>query len=349
MKQQLMIPAIALTLMVIASGCSGDNSGSVPGQQPSAERRPGNTFTVYSRDRDIAEPLFKRFERQTGIKIQARWGDPIELADQIIEDGDRSPADVFYGPLSDALGSLSAAGRLAGLSGEQLDRVPRAYRSPDGTWVGTGGRAHVVFYNTDKLSADDLPASILGFTDPAWRGRVGWDPTSRSLQDVVTELRELKGEDTARRWLEGIQANKPAVFQGAPAIIDAVSAGEIADVGFGSHSYLSSMQADGDADNVAAKYYVDGALGGPLNIAGVGIVKGTDNAAEANAFVDFMLSRTAQQAEAENALEIPVVDGAKQPNGMPAADELMVPDLDMRRFERLPDARRLLAEVGITG
>jgi iron(III) transport system substrate-binding protein len=309
---------------------------------------PDDTLTVYARDREIAEPLFEQFEQKTGIQVRARWGDPIDLADQIIDDGADSPADVFYGPLSDALGSLSAAGRLATLSDEQLDRVPEAYQSPDGTWVGTGGRAHVVFYNTDQLSEDDLPDSILGFTDPAWRGRIGWDPTSRSLQDAITALRQLESEDETRAWLEGIQANTPAEFDGAPPIIDAVAAGEIVDVGFGSHSYLYTMQADGDASNVAAKFY-PGDPGGPLNLGGVGIIKGTDNMAAANAFVDFWLSPAAQQnyVTDDDAFEIPVVEGVQSPEGTPTADQLTVPGLDMRQFEQLQDARQLLTEVGI--
>jgi iron(III) transport system substrate-binding protein len=353
MKQLFRMLALAATLAMVATACSGDNDAgrarAAPDDQATAGRRPANTLTIYARDRDIAEPLFELFEQKTGIKIRARWGDPIDLADQIIQDGANSPADVYYGPLSDALGSLSAAGRLAKLSNQQLDRVPAAYRSPDGTWVGTSGRAHVVFYNTDKLREDDLPDSILGFTDPAWQGRIGWDPTSRSLLDVVTELRQLKGEDVARRWLEGIQANQPVAFRGAKPITDAVAAGKIIDVGFGSHSYLYNLHTDGDAMNVAAKFYQGGALGGPLNVGGVGIIKGTDNQAAANAFVNFMLSQPAQQLEARNALEIPVVKGVKQPKGMPTADQLMVPGLDVRQFETLPDARRLLTQVGITG
>jgi iron(III) transport system substrate-binding protein len=356
MKQLFRMLALAAALAMAATACSGDNhatdrrpAAAARHDRASADSQLDKTLTIYARDRDIAEPLFELFEQKTGIKIRARWGDPIDLADQIIQDGANSPADVYYGPLSDALGALSAAGRLTKLSNQQLDRVPAAYRSPDGTWVGTSGRAHVVFCNTDKLREDDLPDSILGFTDPAWRGRIGWDPTSRSLLDVVTELRQLKGEDVARRWLEGIRANQPAAFRGAKPIIDAVAAGRIIDVGFGSHSYLYNLHADGEAKNVAAKFYQGGALGGPLNVGGVGIIKGTDNQAAANGFVNFMLSRTAQQLEARNALEIPVVKGVKQPKGMPTADQLMVPGLDVRQFETLPDARRLLTQVGITG
>ncbi len=350
MKPLFRMLALAATLTMVATACTGNNDAAdrapvAPDDQAAANREPDNTLTVYSRDPDST--LFELFEQETGIKVLVRGGAPLDdLAEQVIEEGADSPADVFYAPLSDALGLLSAAGRLATLSDEQLDRVPEAYRSPDGTWVGTSGRALVVVYNTDQVSEDDLPDSILGFTDPAWRGHIGWDPANRALQGGITALRQVKGEDEARAWLEGIQANAPAVFDGPRPIATAVAAGEIVEVGFGNHFYLYDLQAEGDAKNVAAKFY-PGDPAGLLNVGGVGIIKGTDNEAAANAFVDFMLSQTAQRYFAEVNLEIPLVNGVKPPEGVPTADELTVPGLDVRQLEDLDDTRELLTEVGI--
>ena len=351
MRRLSRLLALAATLLIAAAGCTGGNDAASrvppnPNNHSGAAGEPGNTLTVYSRDPQLAKPLFTLFEQQTGITIRTRFGDPITLAEQVIADGDATSADVFYAPLSDALGTLAAAGRLARLSDQQLRRVQPAYRSPDGTWVGTAGRAHVVFYNTDQLSEADLPATILGFSDTVWRRRIAWDPTSRSLQDAVTAIRQRDGDDAARGWLRGVQANAPAALRGAEPIIKAVAAGQIAQVGFGSHSYLPTLQQDGQATNVAAKFY-PGDPGGLLNVAGVGIIKSTDKQAGANAFVDFMLSPTAQQYFAQNDLEIPVVTGAKPPAGIPSADQLTVPGLDVRQFEQLSDARRLLTEAGI--
>lgn len=140
---------------------------------------------VYSRDREIAEPLFERFEQETGIEVRARWGNPIELAEQIVEGGADSPADASIGRSVTPSG-LSAVGVAATLSEERLDRVPEAYRTPDGTWSAVSGRAHVVFYNTDQLGEDDLPTSIDGYVDPLeWPHRLGTltpDPCSRVSQ-----------------------------------------------------------------------------------------------------------------------------------------------------------------------
>ncbi len=355
MNQLFRMLTLAAATAVVTASCNGETEAVsresvVPNGQAAAGRVPGDILTVYSRDREIAEPLFDQFEQQTGIEIRARWGDPIELADQILEDGADSPADVFYGPFSDALGSLSAAGRLAPLSAEQLDRVPDAYRSADGSWAAVSGRAHVVFYNADKLSEDDLPDSIQGFADPTWRGRIAWDPTARSLLAGVTALRQVKGEDVARGWLEGMQANTPRVFKGVPfgavPIIDAVAAGELAEVGFGSHFYLNDMQAEGDALNVAAKFY-PGDPAGLLSVDGVGIIKESDNKAAANAFVDFMLSQNAEQYFASGNVEIPIVQSVEPREGRLTADDLMVPGLDTQQLAELDATRELLTDIGI--
>lgn len=349
MKRLSNLLALLVTLAMVATACSGGDDpagGTGAAEQPATGREPGAgaTLTVYARTQD--NELLDRFEQETGITVLARAGQDDDLAEQIIEDGAGSPADVFWAPLSNALGLLSAAGRLAPLSDQQLDRVPAAYRSPEGSWVGVSGRAHVVYYNTVLVDEDDLPDSLLGFADPAWRGHIAWDPNNRSLQDAITAIRQLAGEQVTREWLQGIQANASAVLSGPRAIATAVAAGEIAQVGFGNSFYLYDLHAEGDATNVAAKF-LPGDPGGLIGPSGVGIVDSTDNPAEANAFVDFMLSPAAQRHLAEVHLEIPFVEGVPPPAGVPTAGELVVPDLDMRRLETLASTRELLAELGL--
>ncbi|XVQ89276.1 hypothetical protein ACQP2K_18225 [Microbispora siamensis] len=73
------------------------------------------------------------------------------------------------------------------------------------------------------------------------------------------------------------------------AIVDAVAAGELAEVGFGSRCYLYDLHLDGGATGVAAGFYPGDPVG-PLQVTGVGIIDSTGNEAGADAFVDFMLS-----------------------------------------------------------
>jgi iron(III) transport system substrate-binding protein len=147
-----------------------------------------------------------------------------------------------------------------------------------------------------------------------------------------------------------MQANMPRVFKGVPfgavSIIDAVAAGELADVGFGSHFYLYDMQADGDASNVAAKFYPSDPAG-LLSVDGVGIIKETDNQAAANVFVDFMLSQKAEQYFASGNVEIPIVQSVEPREGSLTADDLIVPGLDTQQLAELDATRELLTDIGI--
>ncbi|MEI2420283.1 extracellular solute-binding protein, partial [Arthrospira platensis SPKY2] len=108
----------------------------------------------------------------------------------IQEEGDNTPADVYYAQGAGFLGTLSEAGRLAELSPATMARlVDSNLGSPNGDWVGLTGRARTAVYNTDRLTEADLPESILDFTDPKWKGRIGYAPTNASFQDHVTAMR----------------------------------------------------------------------------------------------------------------------------------------------------------------
>src|SRR3546814_296751 len=210
----------------------------------------------------------------------------------------------------------------------------------------TSARARVVVYNTERLSEDDLPDSILDFTDPEWSGRLGWAPTNGSFQAFVTALRVLEGEDGARAWLEGIQANNPAVFDGNTAIVEAVAAGEI-DAGFVNHYYLYRFLAENPDYTAANKLYGGGDPGGLVNVAGAGILDTAENTDAANAFVDFLLSEDAQTYFVQETYEIPLSAGVEPVEGVPSIDELTLPELDLNQLDDLAGTLQLLTDLGI--
>ena len=235
---------------------------------------------------------------------------------------------------------------LAALPDATLDLVDERFRSPDGAWVGVSGRARVVVYNTDNVSPDELPDSIFGFTDPAWSGRIGWAPTNGSFQAFVTALRVIEGEDRAREWLEGIQANEPSVYEGNNPALDAVIAGEI-DVAFINHYYLMERLAQ-EPDVPAANLFLsDGDPGALVNVAGVGILESSDQADAAQQLVDFLLGEEAQTYFAEETKEYPLIAGVDPDPALPALDEIGTPDLDLSDLSDLEGTLTLLQEVGI--
>ncbi|HEX6331863.1 MAG TPA: iron ABC transporter substrate-binding protein [Actinomycetota bacterium] len=304
-------------------------------------------LTVYTgREESLVQPLFDQFQEETGIQVQVRYGDTAEMASTILEEGEGTPADVFFAQDAGALGALDAAGMLRELPGEVLEAVPARFRSPAGTWVGISGRARVVAYSTERVDPAELPDSIFGFTDPAWSGRIGWAPTNGSFQAFVTALRLLEGEDAAREWLEGILANDPVVYDSNTPALEGIAAGEV-DVAFINHYYLFVKRDEEGPDYPVENAFLGGGDAGALvNVAGVAILNASDGVGPAERFVEFLLSEEAQSYFAEQTHEYPLVEGVPVEAGLTPLEELDPPDIDLGALENLQGTLELLQDVG---
>jgi iron(III) transport system substrate-binding protein len=335
MRYHAVLGALALALV----GCGGDGGGS------------DDKLTVYSgREEELVEPLLKKFEDESGIDLEVRYGDSAELAATIAEEGDNSPADVFFAQDPGSLGAVAKEGLLTELPSDLLERVDERFRDPDGRWVGTSGRVRVIAYNTDELSEDEVPDSVLDLTDPKWKGKIGFPPTNASFQAFVTAMRLSAGEEQAREWLEEIKANDPKLYEKNTPVVEAVAAGEI-QVGLVNHYYLYLVKEE-DPDAPVANHFLNGDDPGALvSAAGVGILAEADNEEGARELVDFLLSEAGQRFyvdEAEEA-EYPLIDGIDPKAGLPPLATVRGPDLDLSEFgPELEKTLELLNEVGFT-
>lgn len=305
-------------------------------------------LTIYSgRGEDLVGPLIEQFEQETGLNVEVRYGDTAEMAATILEEGANSPADVYYGQDAGALGALARAGQLASLPEDVLNQVDPRFRSPEGLWVGTSGRARVVVYNSAKLTEADLPDDIFGFCTPEWKGRLGWAPTNGSFQAFITAMRVVDGEDRAREWLSCIQANEPVVFSSNAPIVEAVAAGEI-DAGFVNHYYLFRFLAEQGEDFPARNYHPrSGDVGAMINVAGVGIVNTTDNKEAAEAFVRFLLRESSQQYFNTETNEYPLSANIELNPILVPLSQIQTPNVDLTNLEDLDGTLQLLQELGI--
>ena len=225
--------------------------------------------------------------------------------------------------------------------------MPERFRSPDRLWVGVSGRARVVAYAPTRVQEAEIPDSILGFVDPVWRGRIGWVPTNASFQAFVTAFRKVAGEEPARAWLEGIQANEPRVYDGNAAALEAVAAGEV-DVAFINHYYLlRQLEEQGEDYPVANHFLGDGDPGALVNVAGEAVLEGSDAADAATRFVDFLLGDEAQRYFSEETFEYPMIEGVEPDPRLPALDDIGSPDLDLTELADLRGTLDLLQELGI--
>jgi iron(III) transport system substrate-binding protein len=322
----------ALLVLATAACGSGDSSQSL---------------IIYSgRSETLIQPLLTQFAADKGIDVRVRYGTTSGTVALLLEEGDASPADVVLLQDAGALGALANEGRLAAIPADYLARVDSRFSSRDGNWVGISGRVRTVVYNTETLTPEGLPDSIMTFVDPAWKGRIGWAPTNGSFQAFVTALRITEGDDAAKAWLEGIKANQPTDYANNTSIVDAVARGEV-EVGFVNHYYLQQFLAEQGDGFAARNYFIPGDVGGMMNVAGVAILKTAEHKTTAEEFVDYVLSEGAQAYFAEESGEYPLIAGVASSASNPQLAELNLPDVDLGNLDDLRGTLDLMREAGV--
>jgi len=324
-------------LALVAISCSTDDEG--------GESSKSKPLVVYSgRSESLIAPLIADFEEITGEKVQVNYGSTGTLAATLLEEGDNTPADVFFAQDPGGLGAIDSL--LAALPENILSSVPDWAQDPENKWVGTSGRARVIVYNTDMLTEADLPDSIEDFAKPEWKGRIGWPPTNGSLHAMITAMRQEWGEDRTKAWLVGIVANEPKIYEKNTPTVAAVGAGEI-EVGFVNHYYLHRFIAEEGESFAARNYYTRTAdPGSVILVAGVGILAESDNRDLAQQFIKFLLSAAGQQYFASQTYEFPLNENAKPNNLLPALEKIAKPSIDLGDLIDLEGTQDLLREVG---
>jgi iron(III) transport system substrate-binding protein len=327
------IGAIAfVAVAAVAAACGGDDG----------------TLTIYSgRSEDLVAPLIERFEQETGIDVAVRYGDSGELAATLVEEGDNSPADVFFAQDPASLGNVALAGLLEGLPAALVDLVPARFSDTRGRWVGVSGRARVVVYDTTKVDPDTIPATEDGFTADEWRGRLAIAPTNGSFLAFVAAKILIDGEEATLSWLEALAENSAPTYSKNSVIVAAVDDGEV-DAGLVNHYYLFRRIAE-EGEVVAANHFLTGAGAASLVMpAGAGIVSASGHADAAERFIRFLLATSSQEFFAQKTFEYPLVPGTPAHSDLPPLDTLTTPDIDLSALAAvLGRATDLVAQAGL--
>jgi iron(III) transport system substrate-binding protein len=314
-----------------------------------AEEEAEAAFTLYSgRDEDLVQPLIDQFTDETGIEVEVRYGNTAELGSLLLEEGEATPADVFLSQDAGALGALSAAGLFETLPDDIADDVPAGFTSTDGSWVGLTGRARVVVYDGERLTADELPDTIDEYVTDEWEGRLGVAPTNASFQSFVTALRVLEGDEAAEAWAQALADNDPQIFESNIPILTAVNDGAL-EAGLLNHYYWFRQANEVGVENMRAqlKFLQAGDAGGIVNVTGAGLLQGAAGNADALAFIEYLLSEDGQRYFVEETFEYPLVPGIEAPEGLPPLESLVNPELDLSDLESLEQTQELLARVGL--
>jgi iron(III) transport system substrate-binding protein len=314
----------------------------------SAQEESTETLVLYSgRNEALIQPIIDRFTEETGVQVDVRYGNTAGLANQLIEEGENTPADVYLGQDAGALGALAKAGLLTTLSGDITARVPQVFRDVDNQWVGLSGRARVLVYNpaTVEAAGVEFPASILDLVNEEYAGLVGWAPTNASLQAQVTALRVLVGEEETAAWLEGMVANGVTAYGNNRELYQAVIDGEIP-FGISNHYYLFSYLAE-NPDTPAFHYFFPaGDPGSLINIAGIGVINTTAKNGLAERLVLYLIGAEAQQYFADQTYEYPVIEGVAVNERLVPLSEIEAPEINLSDLDDLATTLEMIEASG---
>ena len=334
-KKSLVVAVAALVVGLGTASCSSGGS---------------DELVIYSgRSENLVSPILERFEKEEGVDISVRYGDTAELAAAILEEGDNTRADVFFSQDAGALAALADRDLLAKLPASATDGIEDRFKDPDGRWVGVTGRARVVAYNTDKLTEADLPEDIFELTGPAWKDRVGFPPTNASFIAFVSALTEEFGRDEAKAFLEGLKANGAKTYDNNIVTIEAIADGEV-DVGLVNHYYLYS-EFEERPDLPVANFYPGQKSGAGtfVNVAGIGILEGTEQSEEARKLLAFLLGTEAQTYFSEETTEYPLRDGVPASDELPPLESIRSIEVPLHQLGKdLEASVDLIQEVGLT-
>lgn len=305
-------------------------------------------ITLYSgRGEALVAPIIAAFTAESGINVNVRYAGTAELAILLQEEGEASPADLFWAQDAAALGAV--ADSFAALPEDLVGSVPAAYRDAGNRWVATSGRGRVLAYSTERVSAEDLPATMADMTSENWSGRIALAPTNGSFVAHIAAMRVTLGDEAASEWLAGLQANSPVIVRNNTAVLQAIADGE-ADIGVVNNYYLSRQLArDAEFPVNQTLFATQGDIGNLLLVAGIGVLGTSEQTDEAQEFIRFLLSPAAQQYFTGEVAEFPVVPGIIVTRQDINIDDVIqaAPQVDLNAIGDLEGTLDMLREAGL--
>lgn len=293
--------------------------------------------------------LTARFTKETGIPVRVHSGDGPEIANQIVAEGKRSPADVFFTENSPELVLLAERGLLAPVDPATLAQVPRRFSAADGSWVGVLARESVLAYNPSLIHESQLPASLIDLAEPQWKGRVAIAPTDSDFLPLVEATAALKGKAATLAWLKGLKRNA-ALYQDDEGVVAAVNRGAVA-AGIINSYYWARLGVGIGTEKMQSRIYhfPPGDVGGLVNVSGAAVLKSARHPAEAQQFLAFLVSRPVQEmlAKSDVDFEYPLAMGVAANPLLKPFSELHPPAITVASLGDDSLAANLLREAGL--
>ncbi|MBD9415504.1 extracellular solute-binding protein [Pseudomonas sp. PDM16] len=304
------------------------------------------TLTLYNGQHEATgKAVAAAFEKKTGIKVLIRKGGGGQLANQIAEEGERSPADVIYTEEAPPLVKLASQGLLAQVDPATLAQIDPKLSDDQGRWLGITTRVRVLAYNPELVSEAELPKSVLEVAEPEWDGKIAFVPSSGEFVGQTAAVIRLNGREAAEEWLVGLKAFGSTYTNNVIAM-KAVENGEVGAALINSYYWMALKREKGELKS-KLHYFADGDAGGLASVSGAAVVKSTKHPKEAQQFLAFMISEEGQKVVLSKSPEYPVNKAVAADPLLKPLDQLKPPAITASEIGLAEDALDLQREAGM--
>jgi iron(III) transport system substrate-binding protein len=344
--------ALLAGITLALAGCGSTVAGSSYGQTRQSQHASVNppSIVLYNGQHpQLTDALVAAFEKQTGVNVQVRSNDGVVLADQLLQAGRSSPADVYLTENSPELVMLDQHRLLARLPASTLRQMPPQDEPPSGDWAPVALRISALAYDPKLIPEPALPASILDLAQPAWQGKVAIAPTDSDFPPLVGAVIADYGTRAAESWLAGLKRNAQT-FATDEAVVAAVNRGEVA-TGVVNNYYWYRLRLEvGDSAMHSSLYYFPNHNVGSIeNISGVAVLASSKHQEQADAFASFLVSAAGQQILAHSYdFEYPARPDVSPNPQLPPLSTLAPATLSVVAIGNDLPATRLIQQAGLT-
>ena len=206
-----------LIFLILLFGCSDNN----------------NIVVVYTAlDRRFSEPILKKFEQETGIKVKVKYDTEstktVGLTACLLEERTHPRCDVFWNNEIVNTIRLKQAKVLTPYFSPKAKNIPEQFKDTQGYWTGFAARARVLIINKNLVKKNNYPTSIFDLTKPKWKGKFGMaKPIAGTTATHVVSLFNELGNNKTKIFLNNLKLNKVSLESGNKTCAQKVANGEL--------------------------------------------------------------------------------------------------------------------------
>lgn len=336
--------ALVLALVVAMSLVSCSASGNSTSGNDSNTKE----LTVYFSFTDDEIPTYiKAFEEDTGIHINYVRLSAGEVISRIMAEKDNPQASLIINGSSIIASTAANEGLIEPYVSSNIDKIPEAYRDPNGNWTPLNVAAHVFLCNNEWFAENKLekPHSWEDLLNPGLKDMVMMAHPSSSgvAASMLVNMLQYKGEEDAWKYFGDLSEILPYFCKASSAGPSAVCLGEAA----------VALCLDADAMKYKIQGYdVDIVYPEPtfVDVNVVAMIKNgpADEVENAKTFIDWMISERAQNLYIESgSCRLPVNVDANVVDGLsPIGDLTVFQKNDARAIEeQTPAIEEFMARI----